>query len=238
LSIFAIASGKGGVGKSCIAAYTAAALAATGKRVLLSEPRFGFRSLDLIIGVQDDILFDFSDVIEVRCEIPKAIVKTSSWKNLYLLPGPPAPLLQPLEWGQLEWLLQLLQQEYDIVIADGINFGYVSPEIFHTIMLVVTPESLSVRSAAMHNVTLNAPEQVRLIINNVPARIMPIHSVRDFDDIIDIVGARLLGVIPHSPSLQYASNNAIALNDGSLTLEVFDNIAARLMGQSRKLLVR
>ena len=238
MNIFAVASGKGGVGKSCVAAYTAAALTAMGKRVLLIEPGFGFRALDLILGVQDDVLFDLSDVLQVRCDIQKAIIKIPHWKGLFLLPGPPAPLLNLMERGQLEWLLELLSKEYDALIVDDVDFRHVSVDVFNTIMQVVTPDSLTVRAVAMHNIALTCPEQARLIINNVPARILPMHNIRDFDDIIDMVGARLIGVIPHSPSLQYSANNAIPLNDGSLTLDVFNNIAARLMGQNRKLLVR
>jgi septum formation inhibitor-activating ATPase MinD len=63
-------------------------------------------------------------------------------------------------------------------------------------------------------------------------------DIRDFDDIIDTVGAQLIGIIPYSPILQYASNNAAPIEEGSLTLEVFENIAARLLGQRRKLLIR
>ena len=243
MSIFAVASGKGGVGKSCIAAYTAAALAATGKRVLLVEPGFSFRALDIILGVSDEVLFDFSDVAQGRCDPPKAIVSSSFWKGVSLLSGPLQPILHSAELKLTELILREISSDYDAIIVDGVDFEYVSPSIFKTIILVVTPDFLAVRAESMHcnslvNTLSAPPERLRLIINNVPARIMPMNGMRDFDDIIDMVGARLIGVIPHSPNLQYSSNNAVPLKENSLTLDVFDNIAARLMGQNRTLLVR
>ena len=242
MSIFAVASGKGGVGKSCVAAYTAAALGHMGNRVLLVEAGFGARSLDIILGVTDDVLFDFSDVALNRCEADKAIIKSHFWDNVFLLPGPPSPI--PHKRGMVQSILKSLASDYDIIIVDGVNFRYVSTDIFKTIMMVVTPDFLSTRAESMHCAAIasaaTSPErQLRLIINNVPARLMPMRGLRDFDDIIDMVGARLIGVVPHSPNLQYSSNNAVLLNkDNSLVLSVFDNVAARLMGEQRVLLVR
>ena len=241
LNIFAITSGKGGVGKSCVAAYTAAALSLTGKRVLLVEPGFGFRSLDIILGVTNSFFCDFSDVMSGRYTPQETIIKSSLWDNVFLLPGSPTPLPQPPKQQIIEPLLQKLAKDYDVVIVDDVDFRYISPALFKTIMLIVTPDYLSVRTEAMHSTALagvSASEKLRLIINNVPTRVMPMRNVRDFDDIIDIVGAQLIGVIPHSPNLQYSSNNATHIKENSLTLDIFDNIAARLMGQSRTLLVR
>ena len=241
MNIFAVTSGKGGVGKSCIAAYTAAALSQAGKRVLLVEPGFGFRSLDVILGVPNDVLFDFSDVLGERCSPQKAIIKSSLWDNVFLLPGSPAPIPHPPQQQVIEPLLREIAKDYDVVILDDVDFRHISPAIFKIIMLIVVPDYLSVRTESLHSaalVSVAAQGQLRLIINNVPTRIMPMRSVRDFDDIIDKIGAQLIGVIPHSPNLQFSSNNAAPLKENSLALDIFDNIAARLMGESRTLLVR
>ncbi|MCL2069074.1 MAG: P-loop NTPase [Oscillospiraceae bacterium] len=240
MSVFAVTSGKGGAGKSCVCAYTAAALAKMGQNVLLVESGFGYRTADLIFGVHNEVLFDVSDVLEGRCNRQKAIV-TLPQGNLSLLMGPPMP--HPYisaGRGTLEALLWQCAEEYDTVIVDGADFAHVSPGLFDTVMLVVTPDTMSVRAGGVQRSMIDAKDtgKLRLVINNAPARIMPMLDIRDFDDIIDTVGARLIGVVPHSPNLQYSSNNAVPIEEGSLTLDVFDNIAARLLGQHRKLLIR
>ena len=88
-----LTSGKGGTGKSCVAAYMGVAFAQKGKKVVLVEMGANARTLDLILGAQNDILFDFSDVVEGRCEIDKAVVQTAYHENVYLIPGPPLPFI-------------------------------------------------------------------------------------------------------------------------------------------------
>ena len=91
VSVFAVTSGKGGVGKSCVCAYTAAALAKTGKNVLLIESGFGYRCADLILGLQNEVLFDISDILEGRCKRQKAIIPVPRHRGLFLLSGSPSP---------------------------------------------------------------------------------------------------------------------------------------------------
>lgn len=235
-----LTSGKGGTGKSCVAAYTGEAFAQKGKKVLLVEMGATARSLDLILGAQNDILFDFSDVVEGRCEIEKAVVQTSYNKNLYLLPGPLLPFTFRPEIAWFRDFLGYLENRYDIVILDGVDFHVFPLELADTTLLVITPDSLAIRSTAMHARALYdaGAKDLRLVINHVSSQVMPMYGARDFDDVIDTIGAQLIAVVPESPILQYCSNNAQQLEQGSLTAQVFENLAQRLDGGYPHLLVK
>lgn len=238
--IISLTSGKGGTGKSCVAGYTGAAFAQLGKRVIVVEMGASARSIDLILGTQNDLVFDYSDVVEGRCEIKKAVIQTTYHQNLFLLPGPSVPVaLNPgTQW--LKSFLNYLQDAFDIVILDGVDYKVCPPELVDTVLVVITPESLSIRAAALHARGLYdmGAENLRLVINDVSAQVMPMCGARDFDDVIDTVGAQLIAVVPESPILKYCSNNAQMVDEGSLTVQVFDNLARRLLGEHPKLLVK
>lgn len=238
--IVAMTSGKGGTGKSCVAAYTGAAFAKEGKKVILIEMGADARSLDLILGAQNDILFDFSDVVQSRCDVKKAVVQTAYDKNLYLLPGSPLPFSYKVDISWYRSLLDYVSGVFDIVILDGVDFHSFPPELTDTILMVISPESLAIRSSAMQARGLYGvgADNLRLVINNVSPQVMPMYGARDFDDIIDTIGAQLIAVIPESPILQYSSNNAQQLDKSSLTVKVFDNLAQRLSGEHPVLLVK
>lgn len=241
MSILAMASGKGGAGKSCVAAYTGAALGAAGRKVLLLELGAEARSLDLITGVQEKAAFDLSDVLEGRCEAGEAILPAAIAPNLYLLPAQMGGRSRsPSGTQRMQGLIRACAEEYDHLILDGVDFSLTPPSLPGMIWLVTTPDSLSVRACAQLSRELleAGARNLRLVINNVPAQVLPIYGARDFDDVIDQVGAQLIGVIPASPKLAYSANNGEPLDEASLTVEVFGNLAARLQGQKRPLLIR
>lgn len=240
MKTIALASGKGGTGKSCIGAYTGVALAKRGYRVLLIELGATARSLDLILGSEQDIIFDFSDVVAGRCITRNAIVPTAYHENLYLLPGPPLPSFFMPELGWLKEFLEDLEPLYDIILLDGVDFHALPPALVETILLVVTPDSLAIRAAAMYSRALfeAGATEVRLVINKVSPVVLPMYGARDFDDVIDTIGAQLIGVVPTSPVLEFSSNNAQKLEEEILPVEVFENIAARLLGERPHLLVK
>ena len=232
-----VCSGKGGTGKSCVAAYTGAALAAAGARTLLVELGGGESSLAVILGVKD-AAFGAGDVFAGYCEPQEATVSVEGQENLFLMPSGDG---QPTEDEEaLRGLLEPLRTQYDYLIVDGPGIDTFPTGLCDIFLLVVTPDTLSVRAGANTARQLYArhAKEVRLVINNVPARIIPIDGAHDFDDVIDNIGARLIEVIPASPKLAYCSNNAQPLDPESLTVKVFENLAGRLRGQRRPLLIR
>lgn len=238
--VIAVTSGKGGTGKSCVASYTGVAFAKMDKKVLIVEMGGQSRSIDLILGTHNDILFDFSDIAKGSVDIKQAVVKTAYEENLYILPGSIVPSQSMMGLGWYRRFFSTLKEVFDIIILDGVDFYAFPPELAETIIMVITPESLSIRAAAMHSRALYdaGADDIRLVINDVSAKVMPMYGARDFDDIIDTIGARLLGVIPESPILKYSSNNAQRVDEGSLTVQVFDNIAKRLLGEHPLLLIK
>lgn len=233
-------SGKGGTGKSCVAAYIGAALAGSGRKTVLVELGADARSLDLILGTPSTA-YGAADVIAGGCSPDEATVAVENAPNLYLMTAGTSQIPQsPLAPQGVAALLAALRMQYDFVIVDGADPESFPAEAADTFLLVLTPDTLCVRACTdlAGRLYRRGAGEVRLIINQVPARIIPIEGAEDFDDVINQVGARLLGVIPQSPKLQYCANNAKQLDPDSLTVKVFDNIAGRLMGQRRPLLIR
>lgn len=239
MNLVAITSGKGGTGKSCVTAYTGIALSERGKKTLLIEQGMSAKSLDVILAAQNNAVFDLGDVFGQRCDLEKAIIPISMANQLFLLPAGPESYVPP-DQAAIATLLQSLRYNYEYILIDDPDFHVLPPNIFHKILLVTTPDTLSVR--ACQNKARQLYEaggnSLRLIINNVPPQVIPIHGVKDFDDVINLIGVQLIAVIPQSPKLQYSSNNSKFLDGESITIQVFDNLAARLCGQSRPLLIR
>lgn len=236
MNCIVMCSGKGGTGKSCVAAYTGAALAGQGRKTLLMELGGDVRSLDLILGTQA-APFGIRDVLAGRCDADEATLSVDGVEGLFLMPAGSGEFPEP---KALESLIKALRLEYDYLLIDGIDPDRFPLEAATVCLLTVTPDTLAVRSAADLCRTLYArgAPQVRLVINSVPAQIVPIEGVEDFDALIDAVGAQLIGVIPQSPRLHFCANNGTALDRDSITVKVFENIAARLAGGRRPLLIR
>ena len=237
MNCIAIASGKGGTGKSCVAAYTAVSLAKEGRKTLIIEMGQDPRALDLILGVPG-APFGVYDVLAGLCPYKNATCIVEGAQGLeYMGIG---DLSLPFDPEKMAELIRTLKFSYDYIIIDGINPLTFPTQSVDTFLMVITPDTLCVRAASDTSRKLYAAgaREIRLVINNVPTRIIPIDGVEDFDDLIDRVGAQLIAVIPASPKLQYCSNNAQQLDPDSLTVKVFENLAGRLMGQRRPLLVR
>lgn len=235
--LIAFTSGKGGVGKSCVAAYTGVALSEANKKTVLVETGMAARSLDIIVG-SGKAVFDLGDVLSGACKAADAVAGTYS-PNLFLLPAPAGPYVRPGE-GEMQALFKELRREYDYVLVDGPDFGATSPALFDNILLVTTPDLLSVRACQSLARDLYDEEAagIRLVINDVPTQVAPIPGAKDFDDVIDMIGAQLIGVLPHSPKLHYGANNSLPLDEESITVQIYESLAARLRGQSRPLLIR
>lgn len=240
MSLLAVTSGKGGTGKSCTAAYIALSLANKGKRVLLVECGFSFRSADIILSVKGDVLFDMADVLNNSCPVNKAVLKTNFNENLFVLPGPYSPLDIFSFKREFADVLTEAAALYDYVIADGIDASYVPLDIFDKVILVVTPDYLSVRANGAFALKLHqmGAKELLLVINKVPVKLLPMGIAQDLDDVIDITSAKLLGLVPYSPTLEHCSNSSQIISNDTLTANIFSNIADRLMGFYKKLLIR
>ena len=237
LKCIVVCSGKGGTGKSCVAAYTSVALASAGKRVLLIELAGNTRSIEIILGVRE-AAFGALDIFAGQCKVGDAILEVENVHGLFFLPagdGPP-----PEDERPMRRLLNSVAEYYDFVVIDGGQLYCLPVTLCNMFLMVTTPDTLSVRACSVlsRQLTQAGAREVRLIINNIPPRIIPIAGAQDFDDVIDIIGARLIALIPASPCLAYCSNNAQPLDPDSLTIKEFGCLAGRLVGKRIPLLIR
>ncbi len=230
-----ITSGKGGVGKSTVCTMLGAALARQNSRVLMLETDCGLRNLDLMNGLEDQVVYDLGDVLLGRCEPAKAILKCPASPGLDLLPAAGSTRFQ-IPAGTLNRLIEGLKDFYDFILVDC-PAGF--DDIFDAVcaasdmgLVVVSPNLISVKDGAKAADLLwqAGIREGRLLINMVPRRWKPTEALPDFDAIIDQVGLQLLGVIP--VDMEMSEN----LNRGKMGLysegvEVFDNIARRLKGK-------
>lgn len=231
MNIITVASAKGGVGKSTFCCGVGNVLALNGKRVLLVDMDIGVRSLDILLGVSEKTVYNWGDIISGNCDYRRAVIETS--KELYLLPAPMGfnDEYTPEAFGEM---IESLKKDFDFIILDapaGLESGFrLAVSASKQCIIVSTPEATSIRAAsyASQNVKGLGVDDVRLVVNRFNKKI---HKNIDVDDIIDNVGARLVGIIPDSSEIYGgASYNKIPFDcKGN---QAFVRIAKRLCGQN------
>ncbi len=234
--IITVLSGKGGVGKSTFCVNTAVALCEMGKKILLVDGDIALRSLDLLLGVDNMVLYDWSDVMENRCDKDKARLFYND--KLQLLP---APLNAPNELNTETFssLLALYTDMYDCIIVDspaGLGeLPLLYAKVADECIIVATADNVSARSAGATGTQLInmgiGEEKVRLIINRFNKNDVKKGKLLNIDEIIDITYLRLLGVVPDDKKLTHASVVEAELSSRSQTKIAFNNIAGRILGK-------
>lgn len=229
-----IASGKGGVGKSSVCCFLGDALARLGRKVLILELDCGLRSLDIMLGVSDKIVFDLNDVLVSRCDVSKAIVPCDYNPSLFLLPASQNERTD-IDMSSLVGLCRRLSSYYQDIFIDmpaGIGGKLQSlSSVADRVLLCVTPDPICIRDGAkVLSVMDSSIGTSRLLINRVPSTPRALAMVRDLDEVIDMVGAQLLGVIPENReyALCAAAGKPLPQTEA---MAVFDRIAARMTGK-------
>ena len=233
----AVISGKGGVGKSTVSACLAQAMASRGHKVLLIDCDIGLRSLDLLLGVDERVLFTWADVALGRCALSQAVM---AFENIHLLCAPPQP-----EPGLTDDMLRTLLAgcaDYDVTIIDapaGIGFGFRSAVLAATRCLIVaTPDPICVRSvsvAARQALRLGCAD-LRLVINRFDRREALRGRALMIDDIVDHTETQLIGVIPQQARLFAQTADGAPLR-AKLVAQAAARIAARLDGVNEPLVI-
>ncbi|WP_071395908.1 septum site-determining protein MinD [Bacillus tuaregi] len=237
-----ITSGKGGVGKTTTSANIGTALALQGKRVCLVDTDIGLRNLDVVMGLENRIIYDLVDVIEGRCKIHQALVKDKRFEDLlYLLPAAQTSDKTAVTPEQMKELIDGLKQDYDYVIIDcpaGIEQGYKNAVAGADKAIVVTnPEVSSVRDADRIIGLLEKEEGVeapRLIINRIRNHMMKSGDTLDVDEVTNHLSIELIGIVADDDEVIKASNSGepIVLNPNSRASIAYRNIARRILGES------
>ncbi len=231
--IFAVTSGKGGVGKSTVSVGLSFAFSKMDKKVLLVDMDEGLRCLDIMLGIDSSVVFDLSDILLGK-DFTDCIYPCDTCPNLDLIPAPSAIGL--IDAFSFSSFVQKIENLYDIIIFDfpaGVDFSLYTCLPKSTLFLTVAfPDPVTVRDAAIVSSKLyEMGAQSRLIINNFDYKLTKRRIFRNIDDIIDKSGLRLLGIVPHSKELTLLSVKHKLKNKGS-AMSAFNRIAKRLDGEN------
>lgn len=237
-----ITSGKGGVGKTTTSANIGTALAILGKRVCLVDTDIGLRNLDVIMGLENRIIYDLVDCVEGRCKVHKALVKDKRFEDsLYLLPAAQTADKTSVTPEQMKELIDELKLEFDYVIIDcpaGIEHGYRNAVAgANRAIVVTTPETSAVRDADRIIGLLEQEEHIsppKLIINRIRTNMVKNGDMLDIDEIALHLSIDLIGIVADDDEVIKASNHGepIVLNPNSRASIAYRNIARRILGES------
>ena len=239
--VLTITSGKGGVGKTTVTANLASALAMLGKRVTAIDADIGLRNLDVIMGLENRIVYDLVDVVEGRCRLRQAMIKDKRQPELYLIPAAQTRDKNAVSPSDMVLICDQLREEMDYIIIDspaGIERGFrnaVDPA--EKVLIVPNPEVTAVRDPARIIGLIEAEEKGpgQLILNRVKPAMVSRGDMLSVDDVLDILAVTLLGVIPEDERILVASNQGLPLVmhsvNGASAGEAFRNIARRLDGE-------
>lgn len=239
-----ITSGKGGVGKTTITANIGTALAMLGKKVVLIDADIGLRNLDVVIGLENRIVYDIVDVVEERCRLEQALIKDKRYRHLFLLPAAQTRDKSAIKEKQMKDLIQGLKESYDYILIDspaGIEHGFLNAVSgADEAIIVTTPEVAAVRDAdriigLLESRGLNDPQ---VIINRIRADMVRRGDMMTIEDMIEILAINLLGVVPEDEDIIVSTNRGepIALQEKSKTGEALRNIARRIEGEELPLM--
>lgn len=211
--VFVITSGKGGVGKTTCTANLGTGLAILGKKVILVDADIGLRNLDLVLGLENRIVFDLVDVVEGKCRsYRQAMIKDKRYENLVLIPASQSRDKEAVTPDQMRELCEMLKQDFDYVLIDcpaGIEHGFKNAIAgAEEAILVTTPEVSAVRDADRIIGLLEAEEKTppRLILNRVKKEMVRKGQMMSIDDVQEILNLKLLGIVPEDEGIVISSN--------------------------------
>ncbi len=237
--VIVITSGKGGVGKTTTCANIGAGLASRGRKTVLIDADIGLRNLDVVMGLENRIVFDLVNVVEKNCKIRQALIKDKRFENLFLLPAAQTKEKDAVKPEQMVELCDELRKEYDYILIDcpaGIEQGFKNAIAgADQAIIVTTPDVSAVRDADRIIGLLQAREisEPRLIINRVRPEMVRKGDMMDISDVNDILAISLLGIVPDDESIIISTNRGepAVMDSGSRAGEAFRNIVSRIEGK-------
>jgi septum site-determining protein MinD len=238
--VYVVTSGKGGLGKTTTTANVGAGLATLGKRVCLLDADIGLRNLDVVMGLENRIVFDVVDVIEGRCRLKQALIKDKRFDGLYLLPAAQTREKDAVTPEQMIKLTSQLRDEFDFVLIDcpaGIEQGFKNAIAgADKAIVVTTPEISSVRDADRIVGLLEAAEisDQLLILNRIRINMVQRGDMLDLSDVTEILAIDVLGMVPDCEAVITSTNRgepAVSDRD-SVAGRAFADICRRLTGEN------
>ncbi len=241
--VIVVTSGKGGVGKTTTSANVGTGLAKLDKKVVLIDTDIGLRNLDVIMGLENRIVYNLVDVIEGNCRAKQALIKDKRYPNLFLLPSAQTRDKTSVTPEQMKKLTDELREEFDYIILDcpaGIEQGFKNAIAGADRALVVTtPEVSAIRDADRIIGLLEANEMKRtdLIVNRVRMDMVQRGDMMSIDDVVEILAVDLIGAVPDDENIVISANQGEPLvGSDALAGQAYYNICRRIMGEDVPLL--
>lgn len=238
-TVITISSGKGGVGKTTTTANLAVALALGGQRVVCIDGDIGLRNLDVILGLENRIVYDLVDVVEGRCRLRQAMIRDKRLPELYLIPAAQTRDKSAVSPSDMVRLCDELRSEVDWILIDspaGIERGFrnaLAPA--DTVLVVTNPEVSAVRDADRVVGLVEAEEKgpARLIINRLNPAMVKRGDMLTTEDVVELLAIDLIGVVPEDEGVIVSSNRGqpVAFEARSKAGQAFQNISRRLKGE-------
>lgn len=238
--IIVVTSGKGGVGKTTVTSNLGMAIARLGRRVALVDADFGLRNLDLLLGLENRVVYTAIDVLAGQCRLDQALVKDKRQEGLVLLPAAQSRTKESISPGHMKKLVAALAEKYDYVIIDspaGIEMGFQNAiAAAKEALIVTTPEIAAVRDAdrVVGLLEAHSLKRIHLIINRLKPRMVQADQMMSVQDVQEILAIPLIGVIPDDERVIISSNRGeplVLAEHVSLPGTAVNNIARRLEGE-------
>lgn len=238
--IIVVTSGKGGVGKTTTTANLGMALARRGRKVAVVDADFGLRNLDLLLGLENRVVYTALDVLAGQCRLEQALVKDKRQPNLMLLPAAQNRTKDAVTPDQMKQLVTALAHACHYVLIDspaGIEMGFQNSIVAaREALIVTTPEIAAVRDAdrvvgllEAHNI-----KNIRLIVNRIRPAMVEVNDMMSVEDVQEILAIPLIGVVPDDERVIVSTNRGeplVLTETPSLAGKAFDNVARRLEGE-------
>ena len=243
--VITITSGKGGVGKTTTTANLGTALAMQGQRVVAVDADIGLRNLDVVMGLENRIVYDLVDVVEGRCRLRQALIKDKRFPELFLLPAAQTRDKDAVSADDMIELCNQLRREFDFVLIDspaGIESGFRNAIAgADEVLIVTTPEVSAVRDADRIVGLVEAFEKShpRLILNRIRPQMVARGEMMSKEDVVEILAIDLIGVVPDDEAIVTSTNRGevAVMQKASLAGKAYVDIARRLLGEDVPMLV-
>ena len=238
--VIVVTSGKGGVGKTTTTANLGSALALRGKKVVLIDTDIGLRNLDVVMGLENRIVYDIVDFVEEKCKLKQALIKDKRFKDLFLLPAAQTRDKSAVNEEQMKELTEKLKEEFDYIIIDcpaGIEQGFKNAIAGANRAIVVTTAEISAIRDADRIVGLLEASEIKnpeLVVNRLRPAMVRKGEMMDVEDIVDLLSIDLIGVVPDDEYIITQTNKGepVVSNHKAPSGKAYIEIARRILGEN------